>query len=188
MSTIPDQKATLRIIMLARRKARSDALTPQEQEALNHHIINAVTPLYTPRSVIAGYVPIAGESNVLPAMAGLAGRGAITCLPVMDEATHSLTFRQWKPGDALAPGPRGTQHPKASATPVTPTILLVPLLAFDAQGGRLGMGAGYYDRTLHALRVANPDTKAIGVAFAVQEVEQVPVEETDERLDKIVTE
>lgn len=187
MPTTSEAKITLRQQMLERRRAHTP--TPEERDALTQNIVRAVEGFITPPggAVVAGYIPMGGECDALSAMKMLAERGYQTALPVMQEATHTLIFKHWQPGDALTPGPRGTHEPEPQAGEVTPALLLVPLVAFDLQGGRLGMGAGYYDRTLAALRATNPNTKALGVAFAMQAVEQVPMEGHDEGLDGVVS-
>jgi 5-formyltetrahydrofolate cyclo-ligase len=108
-------------------------------------------------------------------------------LPVVTARGLPLGFRRWRPGDVLVSGAFGLLVPGPSAEPVMPQLVLVPLLAFDRQGGRLGYGAGFYDRTLAVLRAAGP-VIAIGVAYADQEVPAVPVEPHDQPLDWIATE
>lgn len=118
-------------------------------------------------SVVAGYWPIATEIDVRPLWRGL--KAAARCaLPVVVEAGAALQFRRWALIEDLEDGPHGTRQPMAAAPIVRPQIVLVPLLAFDAEGGRLGQGGGYYDRTLAALRSDGPVT-AIGVGYALQE-------------------
>ncbi len=97
-----------------------------------------------------------------------------------------LKFREWTPGCALVEGEFGALIPAEGAW-LDPVVLIVPLLAFDARGYRLGYGGGFYDRTLEALRARRP-TLAVGFAFAAQEVAEVPIDATDQRLDAVVTE
>ena len=108
-------------------------------------------------------------------------------LPVVVERDRHLDFRAWSPGDDLEAGDHGTWHPYPSAPLVVPDVVLVPLLAFDRAGWRLGYGGGYYDRTLQGLRRAAPVT-TIGIGFAAQEVMTVPHDGHDQRLDWIATE
>jgi 5-formyltetrahydrofolate cyclo-ligase len=138
--------------------------------------------------VLAGYHPLAGEADVRPVLTALAGDGAIPALPVAVARGEPLQFRLWRPGDALAPGLFGVLEPPADAPPVRPDVLLVPLLAFDRQGRRLGYGAGFYDRTIAGLRGAGPAPLCVGVGFAGQEMERVPADGFDAVLDWIVTE
>ncbi len=155
------------------------------EQALRRRVLDAA-PL-PPGAVVAGYWPMRGEIDVLPVLSVLAERGQVTALPVVIERKAPLVFRRWAPGDALEDGIYGTRHPLAEAEEVRPVCLLVPLLAFDRQGVRLGYGGGFYDRTLAALRAAGP-VVAVGVAYAGQEVDALPAEPHDERLDWVITE
>lgn len=136
---------------------------------------------------VSAYWPMGDEFDVLPALRALEADGWGCCLPVVAQRGGPLVFRAWRTGDLLIDGGFGTSVPTAAAIVVVPRVLLVPLLAFDARGFRLGYGGGYYDRTLAALRRTG-DVLAIGVAFAAQEIDQVPCEDFDERLDLIATE
>ncbi|MFZ1416204.1 MAG: 5-formyltetrahydrofolate cyclo-ligase [Defluviicoccus sp.] len=138
-------------------------------------------------SIVAGYWPIATEIDVRPLLARLEERGAVCALPVIAAAGAPLQFRRWALIEDLEDGPNGTMQPNLAAPVVRPQIMLVPLLAFDAGGRRLGQGGGYYDRTLAALREEGPVT-AIGVGYALQERAQLPSTATDQRLDWILTE
>lgn len=132
---------------------------------------------------LAGYMPMRTEIDPLPAMAAHDGPvGA----PVIMGAGRPLRFREWSPGAAMVPGEFGALIPAEGAW-VEPEVLIVPMVAFDARGYRLGYGGGFYDRTLEGLRAKRP-TLAVGFAFAAQEVEEVPIEPTDQRLDAVVTE
>ena len=139
-------------------------------------------------AVVAGYWPLADELDVRPAMAALLRAGFVLALPVVGQANHPLLFRRWRPGVSLVEGPHGTSQPGESAPEVRPGCLLVPLLAFDRHGGRLGYGGGYYDRTLEALRHSGPPPLVVGIAYAAQEVSSVPMEPHDQPLDLVVTE
>lgn len=119
-------------------------------------------------------------------MAALQARGHPLCLPVVTDKVGALAFRAWAPGDPLVEGVFGTQVPHPDRPAVEPTILLVPLLAFDRAGYRLGYGGGYYDRTLAALAHNRPTS--IGLAFASQEVNTLPHEAHDRRLNWVITE
>jgi 5-formyltetrahydrofolate cyclo-ligase len=133
--------------------------------------------------VLSGYMPMRTEIDPLPAMA--AHRGPVG-VPVIPGAAMPLRFREWTPGCALVPGEFGALIPAEGAW-LEPEVVIVPLLAFDARGYRLGYGGGFYDRTLEGLRARRP-TLAVGFAFAAQEVAEVPIDATDQRLDAIVTE
>jgi 5-formyltetrahydrofolate cyclo-ligase len=134
-------------------------------------------------AIIAGYWPMGDEMDPRPLMLALASLGLALALPVTPPRGQPLTFRAWAPGGALRPGPVGTSEPAEGAL-VNPDWLLVPLLAFDRAGRRLGYGGGYYDRTLAAL----PGAKAIGIAYAGQEMPEVPAGPQDMRLPLIATE
>ncbi|MGD1880562.1 MAG: 5-formyltetrahydrofolate cyclo-ligase [Kiloniellaceae bacterium] len=146
----------------------------------------AAVPL-PPGAVVSGYWPLGDEIDPRPLMAALAGRGHPLALPASRAACQPLDFRTWRPGDALRPAGFGTQEPLAEAPMVQPEVLLVPLLAFDAAGYRLGYGGGFYDRSLALARRAG-DILAVGLAFAAQQVAAVPREATDQRLDLVATE
>lgn len=136
---------------------------------------------------LAGYVPLASEADPTELMTHLGARGHRLTLPCILAPDTPLIFRRYREGEPLHPGPFGTQQPNDDAVPLTPRVVLVPLLAFDAFGWRLGYGGGYYDRTLQMLRARGP-VAAIGIAFAGQEVESVPHEDTDQPLDAVLTE
>jgi len=140
-----------------------------------------------PDGVIAGYWPLGSELDVRPLLLHLRSLGRTVALPLSGPRGQALTFRDWDPAVPLAAGRYGISEPGADRPEVAPSILLVPMLAFDRTGHRLGYGAGYYDRTLDGLRRHGP-VLAVGIAFAAQEVEAVPCADHDERLDWIVTE
>lgn len=134
-------------------------------------------------AVLSGYMPMRSEMDPLPAMA--AHRGVVG-VPVIPGPAMALRFREWSPGCALVAGEFGALIPAEGAW-VEPAVLIVPMLAFDARGYRLGYGGGFYDRTLEMLRARRP-TLAVGFAFAAQEVDEVPIDAYDQQLDAVVTE
>lgn len=134
---------------------------------------------------LSGFMPIRTEIDPIPAMAEAAAHGPVG-VPVIVAAEQPLKFARWQPGMEMVPGPFGAMIP-VRADYFEPEILIVPLLAFDRHGGRLGYGGGFYDRTLEVLRARRP-TLAIGFAFAGQEITGLPLEPTDQPLDLIVTE
>jgi 5-formyltetrahydrofolate cyclo-ligase len=111
----------------------------------------------------------------------------VLALPVVAGRGKPLVMRAWRWGEDLAQGVWGLREPKPDAPEVDPDILLVPLLAFDRTGHRIGYGAGYYDMTIAGLRARKAVT-AIGLAFAAQEIAAVPATPRDERLDLVLTE
>jgi 5-formyltetrahydrofolate cyclo-ligase len=132
--------------------------------------------------VVAGFWPLAGEIDIRPLLHALAARGHVLALPETPPRGLALTFRRYNPGDALLPGRFGTVYPVGDV--IAPDVILVPLLAFDAMGNRLGYGGGYYDRTF----AAHPAAARIGCAFAAQEMRDVPTEPHDVTLHAIATE
>jgi len=132
---------------------------------------------------LAGYMAMRTEIDPTAAMAAHAGPVGV---PVILGPGQALKFREWSPGCAMVPGEFGAAIPAEGAW-IEPEVLIVPLLSFDARGYRLGYGGGFYDRTLEGLRARGP-VLAVGFAFDAQEVEEVPTEPTDQRLDAVVTE
>lgn len=147
----------------------------------NGHLRAALAP-YAGK-VLAGYMPMRTEIDPLPAMH--AHQGPL-CVPVIVAPATPLRFAAYHAGGDLVEGAFGALIP-ADLHYLTPQVLIVPLLAYDGRGYRLGYGGGFYDRTLQSLRAAGP-VVAIGYAFAAQEVPLVPTEATDQPLDMIVTE
>ena len=134
---------------------------------------------------VAGYLPIKTEIDPRAAMAEASAYGEVG-VPVIEGKGKPLIFSQWVPDIPLVDGPFGAQVP-AELLPIRPQIVIVPLVAFDRRGGRLGYGGGFYDRTLELLRQSGP-VMAVGFAYAAQEADHIPLEPTDQPLDLIVTE
>ncbi len=168
----------------ARKLARAKRATLANIEA-PARLAEAVLAQHAPPkgAIIAGYWPMGDEMDPRPLMLALASRGHPLALPITPPRGRPLAFRAWAPGAALRPGPMGTSEPVAGEA-IRPDVLLVPLLAFDRAGRRLGYGGGYYDRTLATL----PGAKAIGIAYAGQEMAEVPAGPQDMRLPLIATE
>lgn len=140
-----------------------------------------------PGAVVAAYWPLGDELDPRPCMGWLHERGFEVVLPIVARRDAPLVFRQWTPGMALSSGAYGTSVPPESSPLREPDVLLLPLLGFDRRGGRLGYGGGYYDRTLAQLRATRP-TLAIGLAYAIQEREGLPLTQEDQPLDGVLTE
>ena len=138
------------------------------------------------KSVIGGYWPIGTELDVLPLLTALHERGHVCGLPLVHKR-RPLSFHRWRPSDKLVPGIFGIPMPDHTTPRVEPDILIAPMLAFDRTGHRVGYGGGYYDRTVADIR-GRKRLLVVGVAYAAQEVEKVPSERFDQRLDWIVTE
>ncbi len=141
----------------------------------------------TAPGVVSGFIPYKSEITTMPLLHALRRQGWRTALPVVIAAKRPLVFRAWSPGEPLAPGVWDIPVPLEDAPEVEPDVLLVPLLAFDRRGFRLGYGGGFYDRTLEKLR-AMKKVLAIGVAYHAQMVEEVPAAIHDAPLDFVMTE
>ena len=166
----------------ARRWARSvrAACDPSLGVRLGEHVTAGWS---LPRdAVIAGFWPMADEIDIRPLLVALSGRGHPVALPVTPGRGQALTFRLWRPGDTLVAERFGTFCPAGETA--APDFLLVPLLAWDGAGRRLGYGGGYYDRTLAGLR----DAATLGCGFAATEMDEVPAGPYDVRLDAVATE
>jgi 5-formyltetrahydrofolate cyclo-ligase len=177
--SLEDLKASARKAAFAARKAAFEAQSPG---AAGH--LSALLAGY--RGVpLAGYMPIRTEIDPLPAMEEAAAYGPVG-IPVIEAAGMPLKFARWEPGCALVEGAFGAKIPVEPEF-FEPELLIVPLVAFSRTGGRLGYGGGFYDRTLELLR-SKRSTLAVGFAFAAQELDDLPLEPTDQPLDMIVTE
>ena len=176
---LADIKATARKAAFARRKEAYSAAGPGQAGHLSEVLAGY-------RGVpLAGYMPIRTEISPLAAMAEAAAHGMVG-VPVIQGEGLPLEFSRWEPEAPLRDGPFGAKVP-VQDNYIEPEILIVPLVAFDVQGGRLGYGGGFYDRTVERLR-GRRATLAIGFAFDAQEADELPLEPTDQPLDMIVTE
>ena len=181
---IPDN-AALRREALARR----DSVEPAQQEAFATRIalIGVDLARQTIVRTVAAYWPLPGEPDTRGLLAALNYHEFAPALPVVVGRGLPLLFRKWTPRDLLLEGAYGVMEPSSRLPEVLPDILFVPLAAFDRRGHRIGFGAGYYDRTLAALRAAKP-ILAVGLAYSAQEVPAIPQEPHDQRLDFVLTE
>jgi 5-formyltetrahydrofolate cyclo-ligase len=184
MRDSPSAKAELRREALARR----DGLPAAERAAAAVTIARRGFPVpVAPDTIVAGFMPMKSEISPLPLMRKLADAGARLALPVVAGRGQPLTMRAWAFGSPLATGVWGIREPPSTAPALAPDILIVPLLAFDRAGQRIGYGAGYYDMTIVALREQKA-ILAIGIAFAAQEIAAVPATSHDAPLDLVLTE
>lgn len=182
--TLIDDKRTLRSAMLAWRGGLDEA----ERRAAADGLLatwRREPPVEAP-AIVSGFWPIKDELDVRPLLVELINHGCQVVLPVVQGKGLPLVFRAWRPGDALEAGVFNTLQPSAKRETLDPQVLIVPLLACDREGWRLGYGGGFYDRTLAGLRAGRRVT-AIGVGFDAQLVDDVPHGAGDQRLDWLLT-
>lgn len=154
-------------------------------EVLRGHGLGFLPPLQR-QAVVSGFAPMPDELRIWPLLRRLSKDGARLALPVMQGKGKPLLFRLWTPGDVMDSGVWGIAEPKADKPAVEPDILLMPLLAFDRHGWRLGYGGGFYDRTLQGLR-GRKAVIAVGLGYDEQEIKAVPHLDYDQRLDWVLT-
>jgi 5-formyltetrahydrofolate cyclo-ligase len=179
-------KADLRKAALARRAA----IEPAARAAAARAVVGRGLAVAggAAATTAALYMPMRGELDCLPLLEALAEAGWQTALPCTPARGRLLIFRRWRPGAALTPGRFGAGEPAPENPPVAPAIVFAPLAAFDRAGGRIGYGGGYYDATMAALAAAGPRPLYAGLAFAAQEVAEIPAEPHDASLDFVLTE
>jgi len=182
--TLVEDKRTLRRAMLAWRSGLDEEARRQAAASLLE-MWGIERPVKTP-AIVSGFWPMAEELDIRPLMVALVEQGCQLALPVVVAKRQPLIFRAWRPGDVLEAGVFGTLHPPPTCAVVEPDALVVPLLACDQEGWRLGYGGGFYDRTLEGLRRRKSIT-AIGVGFDAQLVPDVPRGPDDQRLDWLLT-
>jgi len=182
-------------IVLAKRHLREEAKARRAAIAISDRTAAADrlaerglddVPGFDPASVVSGFLAIGEEINPGRLMSRLHRQGTTISLPVMVGKGRPLEFRAWAPGAPLKTVVWGIREPEDTAPVVEPDVLLVPLLAFDRTGARLGYGGGFYDRTIEELRRRKPII-TVGLAYASQEVDAVPHLDYDERLDWVLT-
>jgi 5-formyltetrahydrofolate cyclo-ligase len=178
---IQSSKSALRAEALARRDALEIDDRLEWDQAIAEHVL-ALPELADFSGVAAGYWPMRSEVDARPILVGLAANSVVTALPAVVEG--KLQFRRWTPWETIVPGGFGTLVPTPDAEVVRPALLVVPLACFDRSRMRMGYGKGHYDTAIAALA----PVITIGVAYAAQEVGQVPQEAHDRRLDIVVTE
>ncbi|MEL7468498.1 MAG: 5-formyltetrahydrofolate cyclo-ligase [Pseudomonadota bacterium] len=184
MSDLPTTKQDLRKALFARRKAAHLDMAAEKADAARDHFL--ASRLLTGVQVVSGYCPIRTELDVLPLMNVLHRAGHRIVVPVIEGAGLPLRFFEWWPDVQMQDGPFGARVP-VETHEFIPDLVIAPLVGFDRQGWRLGYGGGFYDRTLEGLR-SKRRVRAFGYAYAAQEIDTVPIEPTDQRLDGIVTE
>lgn len=182
-AALSDAKYALRQEFLLRR--RTQALPSEANDAIAQRFMQALNP--QPGMVVSAYWPLKYEVDTRPLLDALATRGCVTALSAVEKKDAPLVFRRWNPGDALEEWAFGVKQPKVEAPYVIPAIIMVPLVAFDATGARLGFGGGFYDRTLEKFRRGLP-LLAVGLAYSTQQAERIPFGPLDQSLDLVITE
>ncbi|MEM1161487.1 MAG: 5-formyltetrahydrofolate cyclo-ligase [Pseudomonadota bacterium] len=183
MTDFSEEKKSLRAAVFKVRKQAFDTL-PNAANAARDHLL--ASRLHTGAKVVAAYVPIRTELDPTPLMGALHEAGHRVCVPVIQGMGQALRFHEWWPSVEMQEGPFGARVP-VDTDELLPDLILAPLVAWDDRGGRLGYGGGFYDRTLEKLRALRR-IRAYGFAFAAQQIEEVPLEPTDQLLDGCVTE
>ncbi|WP_292881674.1 5-formyltetrahydrofolate cyclo-ligase [Nisaea sp.] len=182
---IDAEKAALRKTIEERRQQAHAALSDCAGEIIRDSFLTSFE--LAPASIVAAYWPFRSEIDPRPLMLALHAKGHRIVLPVVVRKAAPLAFRLWGPGAHLVKHGLGGLVPDIGAPELEPDTLLVPMLAFDEAGYRLGYGGGFYDRTLEKLRVSS-SVRAIGLAYEAQRVAAVPREATDQQLDALLTE
>ena len=185
--SLAENKQLLRRTALKKRNEIVSKASSKSGDLLAGYIVQLVK-MFPKAYTVSGYLSIGNEIETLPSLNALADAGYKTCLPVVLGRGCPLGFRAWTDGDLLERGPLKTRHPIYDAPDIAPDILLVPLLAYDLRGYRLGWGGGFYDRTLGAYQTEGRPVIAIGIGYDNQKIDQVPSDAFDMVMDWIVTE
>ncbi|GAA4019959.1 5-formyltetrahydrofolate cyclo-ligase [Sphingomonas swuensis] len=173
----PTDKAGLRARLRAERRAYAASLAPETRVALEADLAAALEPLLFAARVVAAYQPMKDEISPLAALARASALGKVTALPAFAARDARMTFRS---GEASQPGPWGLLQPPLDSAPVTPDLVLIPLVACDPDGNRIGMGQGHYDRALEGLRGS---ARLVGIGWDFQLLDQaVPADPWDQPL------
>lgn len=178
MATLTERKNAARKAAFARRKVAHDSGVGTAAYLSAFLAGHRGVPL-------AGYMAMRTEIDPTAAMEEASAHGPVG-VPMILGAGQPLKFRLWEPGVEMIAGEFGAFIP-AEGDWMTPEIVIVPLVAYDLTGGRLGYGGGFYDRTLEGLR-ANQATLAIGFAYTAQQADSIPLEPTDQPLNLMITE
>jgi len=160
-------------------------------DLLSHHPLNSQNPSIPKLQINVGaFYPVKNEINCLSIIRNLQKMTSYSfSLPVVpSDGSRVLTFREYKEESGLVPGAFNIPVPSENAPIVYPDALLIPMLCFNQRKYRLGYGGGYYDSTITSLKEKKPDLMTIGIAFSIQESEEIPLEQHDMMLDYILTE
>lgn len=185
MTIPPEDKKIVRAAARKRRKEAANAADAGVPRSLADRVASILVDLEV--GCLATYAAKGTELPVDACLDWAVSKGWKTVLPVVLANDAALEFRAWKTGEAMVRADFGIDVPSPDAAVLVPTVILVPMLAFTRSGYRLGYGGGFYDRTLEALRLSG-EVLAVGVAYAGQEVDQLPLEPHDQPLDWMVTE
>jgi len=184
MTDLKSLKDTIRRESRSRRKTAATG-NPDASEQAARVFLNAIA--VGPEDMVALYRAIQSELDPAPLVDALLERGISICFPVVKADETPLEFRQADHETVFVAGAFGAAIPEDGSPVVVPSVVVAPLLAWDRKMFRLGYGGGFYDRTLEGLRAAGA-VRAFGYAYAAQEMDEVPIEATDQKLDGIVTE
>lgn len=182
-----DGTAKRKLVARAEATSRRASLLRNGDPVAFAHALASVAGPMVPAGPVSAYWPLSGELDTRPLLHYLHAQGLEIGLPVVVARDQPLIFRRWTIDTVLEEQAFRVMVPPATAAPVIPRTMFVPLLAFDRRMGRLGYGGGFYDRTLARLADAGPVT-AIGLALAGMEVDAVPMEPHDRPLDAVATE
>ena len=186
MASIVNKKDLRKLASLKRQEAAL-SFSKNKRLAFNKNLQKVIVN-HENYSVVSAFLSIGDEIDVRPAMEYLFTAGRKCVLPVVITVNEPLIFREWKPGLKLHEGLFGTRHPGPKMKELAPDLLVIPLLAFDQEGSRLGWGGGYYDRTISELRSKKDKILTVGVGYQAQAMDNIPQTKFDEKLDIIVTE
>ena len=181
-----NSKSELRKIFLSKRKKISIENRTNLSISISNIALSFISNINAKK--VGCYLPINSEVNSNFLIQKLFKSNFEICLPITPIKPSELLFKSWKPKDPLVPGPFGTRQPLNNSTKITPEILIVPMLAYDLYGYRLGYGGGYYDRTIKALYETNENLITIGLAFENQKCEKLPVDNHDIPLKVLIHE
>ncbi|MCP4394735.1 MAG: 5-formyltetrahydrofolate cyclo-ligase [Alphaproteobacteria bacterium] len=191
MKNTIEQKKDLRTQSLQNRKILNELfqLDAANLTNLTQNCVTLINDIKPKAKSVSGYIPIKHEANPYEIMKQLSKKRYDICLPVVVQKNSPLIFRNYNFNNTeMEKGAFGTTHPKATSKEIIPSVMIIPMLAFDRKGFRLGFGGGFYDRTIEKLKQINIDIMCIGLAFAGQEIENIPHDKLDQQLDWIVTE
>ena len=179
-----NNKKSLRKKIIAERQLISAPIANEVSQKIGNFLLEIISK----NSKVAGYCAVRGEVDVSGLLEKLQARGNKVALPVIYDGSKILKFLEVVSDSTLVAGKYGISCPQPHLPEIIPDVLIVPMVAFDDFGHRLGYGGGYYDATLASLRYRNKKLLVIGVAYAMQCVENLPIHDGDEKMDMVVTE